>query len=342
MTQAICFKNKFGYCKYSDNCRYKHVTLVCEDGQCEIKNCEKRHPKICKYYRDYRRCKFTVGCKYKHENPNDKLDKLQKELEIIRKNYPYNEKENRYKKLEEELKNFERKLDTQQKELENKNAYISQLELRLEDLEKKFKEEKKNREKKFKEMDDVLKNQKQKPLVDSPVTTLYKCEKCIFTSTSKVGLNIHVKRMHTKLYKEKYPKECDFCDDMIESGKEMDLHLKYNHNGRNAAYKCEDCDFIGENGCSLDVHHGKCHNPNFECGLCDYLGKTLDKLEMHLTTCEAYICMDCNFRGRFIADIRTHLRKEHSDANVNITHAKLDRKDDNAVIETEHSRDILE
>ena len=104
MTQAICFKNKFGYCKFSDSCRYKHVTLVCEDGQCEIKNCEKRHPKICKYYRDYRRCKFTVGCKYKHENPNDKFDKLQKELEIIRKNYPYNEKENRYKKLEEELK----------------------------------------------------------------------------------------------------------------------------------------------------------------------------------------------------------------------------------------------
>ena len=63
---------------------------------------------------------------------------------------------------------------------------------------------------------------------------------------------------------------------------------------------------------------------------------------MHLTTCEAYICMDCNFRGRFIGDIRIHLRKEHSDANVNITHAKLDRKDDNAVIETEHSRDILE
>ena len=52
--------------------------------------------------------------------------------------------------------------------------------------------------------------------------------------------------------------------------------------------------------------------------------------------------MDCDFRGRFIADIRTHLRKEHSDANVNITHAKLDRKDDNAVVETEHGQDILE
>ena len=104
MTQAICFKNKFGYCKFSDSCRYKHVTLVCEDGQCEIQNCEKRHPKICRYYRDYRRCKFTVGCKYKHENPNDMFDKLQKELEIIRKKNTLNEKEYFNKILEEKLK----------------------------------------------------------------------------------------------------------------------------------------------------------------------------------------------------------------------------------------------
>ena len=116
MTQAICFKNKFGYCKFSDSCRYKHVTLVCEDGQCEIQNCEKRHPKICRYYRDYRRCKFTVGCKYKHENPNDMFDKLQKELEIIRKKNTLNEKGNFNKILEEKLKAFERKLDNQQKE----------------------------------------------------------------------------------------------------------------------------------------------------------------------------------------------------------------------------------
>ena len=38
---TVCEHFKFGYCKFSDSCRYKHVTLVCEDGQCEIKNCEK-------------------------------------------------------------------------------------------------------------------------------------------------------------------------------------------------------------------------------------------------------------------------------------------------------------
>ena len=44
MTQAICFKNKFGYYfKYADGCRYKYVTLVCDDDQCDFKSCDKRH-----------------------------------------------------------------------------------------------------------------------------------------------------------------------------------------------------------------------------------------------------------------------------------------------------------
>ena len=46
MTQVICFKNKFGYCKYADSRSYKHVTLVCDDGQCDFKSCDKRHFEI--------------------------------------------------------------------------------------------------------------------------------------------------------------------------------------------------------------------------------------------------------------------------------------------------------
>ena len=80
--------------------------------------------------------------------------------------------------------------------------------------------------------------------------------------------------------------------------------------------RCEDCDYIGENGCSLDVHHGKFHNIDFECGLCDYKGKDVEKLETHLSTCEAYLCCECNFRGRFISSIRTHMTKEHVQENV--------------------------
>ena len=149
MTQVICYKNKFGYCRYSDSCRFRHVTTVCDDGQCEIQNCEKRHPKIRRYYRDYRRCKFTIGCKYKHENPYDMFHKLEKEIDKIKKNNPINAKEARNKLLEEKLETLEKKIETQQKDFENqrknleaKESHILGLEIRLDELEKKYKSEK--------------------------------------------------------------------------------------------------------------------------------------------------------------------------------------------------------
>ena len=42
MTQAnVCFKFKFGFCKFKERCVYRHVTLVCEDYQCDVSKCEK-------------------------------------------------------------------------------------------------------------------------------------------------------------------------------------------------------------------------------------------------------------------------------------------------------------
>ena len=84
MIQQICYKNKFGYCKYSERCFKRHVTLVCDDAKCEVFKCEKRHPKICRYYRDFRRCKFTVGCKYKHENHYDIFERFEDKLDELK------------------------------------------------------------------------------------------------------------------------------------------------------------------------------------------------------------------------------------------------------------------
>ena len=77
MTQTgVCFRFKFGFCKFKEKCVYRHVTLVCDDHKCDVSQCEKRHPKICKFYRDYKRCKFTIGCMYKLENQYEIIDKI--------------------------------------------------------------------------------------------------------------------------------------------------------------------------------------------------------------------------------------------------------------------------
>ena len=66
--QNVCGFFKFGYCKYEEKCRKMHVNGECELVSCEIFDCIKRHPIVCRYLRDFSYCKF--GAYYKFSNTN--------------------------------------------------------------------------------------------------------------------------------------------------------------------------------------------------------------------------------------------------------------------------------
>ena len=68
-TNTLCLHNKFGHCKFQDTCRHRHVSSLCDTDNCEISSCDKRHPRICHYYLNYRRCKF-FPCSYSHDLKN--------------------------------------------------------------------------------------------------------------------------------------------------------------------------------------------------------------------------------------------------------------------------------
>ena len=62
----ICNRNKFGYCKYKRQCQLTRYNTICENQQCTVSKCEeKKHPKECLWYRDFKRCKFS-DCAYNH------------------------------------------------------------------------------------------------------------------------------------------------------------------------------------------------------------------------------------------------------------------------------------
>ena len=67
MELNVCRKNKYGYCKYGDLCQFKHVKEICNDSNCNVFDCDKRHPRICRWFGEFGKCKFTSFCKYKHE-----------------------------------------------------------------------------------------------------------------------------------------------------------------------------------------------------------------------------------------------------------------------------------
>jgi hypothetical protein len=80
--QNVCSWNKFGFCKHRETCRKFHAKEVCDDKECDILKCSLRHPKTCKFYNEYKRCKF-VPCAFKHIESNDDIEKLKKENQVL-------------------------------------------------------------------------------------------------------------------------------------------------------------------------------------------------------------------------------------------------------------------
>ena len=77
-SETVCVHNKFGYCKHKNSCRKRHVEEICISQECDVTDCEKRHPQICKYFRSFGRCKFGGSCAYVHDlSQNNMLLEIQ-------------------------------------------------------------------------------------------------------------------------------------------------------------------------------------------------------------------------------------------------------------------------
>ena len=141
--ENLCLYNKFGFCKFRDTCKFRHVQEKCENSDCEVNNCQRRHPKECRYWRDFNRCKFGDYCLYKHETSRPRQP-FENEFEIVKQ-----ELERLLKLLAEKdekicviMKNFENvekaeneakiKYDNVIRDLDEKAVKIEELESKLE------------------------------------------------------------------------------------------------------------------------------------------------------------------------------------------------------------------
>ena len=49
----VCKHFKFGFCKFGEKCKKQHLKEICQTEDCNLKTCNKRHPKICKFFSLY-------------------------------------------------------------------------------------------------------------------------------------------------------------------------------------------------------------------------------------------------------------------------------------------------
>ena len=239
-----------------------------------------------------------------------------------------------------------------QKTIVEKDSKIDDLEnkfkeLNIDELQRKVKEQErcsKKQQKNFEFL--ILKMTKLETNLLTPEKLRIKCSECDFSSVSEQGLKTHIKRKHYKSNKKEevvvFPKICDLCDYEMENNKELKQHM-VTHSYKRVDFQCEECDFGGKNPYTMEVHTGKKHCENFECGLCQYVAKDLETLDTHLFTCEVFECCSCNVRFKNLVEMKTHMIEEHEDdpAGKLIKHRKLNRKNSEVVDSSSHFSEEL-
>ena len=75
---------KFGHCRLKHDCKSHHPTDICKDDLCEVRNCNLRHPQMCKWFLNFGSCNFGDGCYFDHGNILEKME-LKKRIEVLEK-----------------------------------------------------------------------------------------------------------------------------------------------------------------------------------------------------------------------------------------------------------------
>ena len=340
----ICNFHNRGYCKKKDACENIHSDKVCEDINCNEETCQLRHPNPCKFGI---RCKFQKKneCMYMHVTfaPDVKkiealnlkftsqFGKLESSLKMMQKyveereliisnlNKANEEKDAKIVILANKLEELENKIAT------TKN--IEEIEAKLQNLETAVKNQQKNNKQVYKSVDNL------ENIIEDIDKSRLKCSKCDFKTTSAKGLKTHIARIHTASINENdnYPMKCDLCEIRIKSKCDMRKHLK-THSYKAINYQCQECGKFCENEFEMEVHIGREHLEQYECGICGFETKDIENLNLHLTTCERYKCDHCAEKFATLTELKNHLKTEQiRDVDTNIFHIKQNRTNSDAI-----------
>ena len=237
----ICLFNKFGYCKFSERCRKHHINEICSNSTCNIFECRQRHPKLCRYFKNYGRCKF-YPCAFRHvseisNDSNDGIKDIKDKIDLLEnavkeKNRQIEEMSCEITKLETKITEKEANNIVQPESIEKIELFQNNVVERFEALEKLMKYFAEQLDKLSEHVNDLaiefsddignLSTEKDKSLEQTfknPFLVL-KCDICDFVAKSERGLKTHKTRKHYN---------CNWCDFVCEEESDIKKHKMDEH-----------------------------------------------------------------------------------------------------------------
>ena len=204
----VCQFNNYGYCKFGSQCQKKHYNTVCELlDDCTENKCEKRHPKVCRFYSKNQKCRHQESCAYTHKGKEDKQTKVIGQItELLIKH------EKDITQLNEEVSI-----------LKNLVQYMAH------ELVKHFNKEV--------ESTDNEKNVHKEDIETAPPENGLKCGKCEYTTKNKNMLKKHMNTKHMEQKRQNDVKEhdktvnffCDECEFSCQTKNKLKKHTKKDH-----------------------------------------------------------------------------------------------------------------
>ena len=189
-----CFHNNRGYCKFQESCKFRHFHEECSNMFCRKKECQSRHPKICK---NGENCKFYKRkvCAYRHIMENNHIKAV--------------------KVLEAEIRNLKQEINELKNTVEGKEAKLIEISAKnLDDLGI-LKKENKN----LKHL--IEKERKAHAKMEEENKDLTKemerfkaglvCDKCDYKSELLTEMKVHLTKTHNET------KNCATCDQRYKS-----------------------------------------------------------------------------------------------------------------------------
>ena len=149
---------------------------MCDKQPCDILNCVLRHQKTCKFYKEYKRCKFNP-CSFKHIENGDDLENIVKENKALLEKLSEIERDleiltAKEKETEDIIKDLESKHEvdniSKAAKIEKLEDVVKEMNLKVFDQDKKIdmlhkkigvlKENNKEKEKKLKDFEEKYEN----------------------------------------------------------------------------------------------------------------------------------------------------------------------------------------